>query len=146
MAGGYWCCCLRCQGCLSRSPQEYLITFTGIANDDCGNCVDYNAAWVVPLISSPSSCTYRLDFDDVLDPDPCPFNGSTPSFLTVTVDTLAFTVTLLADNSSFAWRINWPSGNRDCGGYDAESVPAWAGGTFGTGCDVSAATCTVTAL
>lgn len=55
---GYPCCCRVNCGCCTVTPQSYIVTFTGIADQDCDDCTSLNG---VAFEISAIGCGAELD-------------------------------------------------------------------------------------
>lgn len=70
MAGGYPCCCygsgfVECGCCdTDTAPPVWEVVTTGVANDSCGNCTDFNATVELEYIGS---CIWQIE--DLPTPD-----------------------------------------------------------------------------
>ena len=138
------CCgtnCIHCQ--TGTAPNQYQIVVAGVGNASCSDCGDFNATWVVDFAGidghpclwtytlSSTICTATILSIEFFNPG-SPQNGSV---------LVAFEVSLFGTRALHFLKTNVFGAPMDC-----ELSSFSVGGPASSQCNISGATCTVTAL
>lgn len=139
------CCCVRLCDCTYCDEYfgvwEYLLSVNGLTSGGCSSeiCSFLNTDWIVSCTSSVGICRWVCDFDS-----PIVCSGSTYTAFGIQLDSLSAYVGILRDDDAFMVLFYAP--DRDCLNWSSTpftpsgSSPPWPV------CDLSYATCAVTAL
>ncbi len=146
--------CLACAACLNhRTPAKWQVVLAGLASPDA-DCPSLNGTWILTMRDSPAACFWITEPQDFLIQAPT-CGDKTCLYLRVSdglcasPDNYAIIVGILGcENSTtdcevcgdFIHTQNEKYRCREISGFDVPRDPA------ATQCDISAATCTITAL
>ncbi len=151
-AGGYPCCC--CDGC-TKFPSQLEIVIAGIINDNCSDCTDLNATYVLsrtdPSPVSATYCYWRYDFPEPRDCNNkaawigAVISAATPPFIVtpwIRVE-LAQGSVGTSHRFNFLWEdLTWSVG--DCTLISNREIPYLS--RSGNGCDSDGTSMYITAL
>jgi hypothetical protein len=144
-------CCQRCQCCIDKTqPSGYRVTISGVVDDGCGACSNWNASFDLERGPKDGHCfTYLIDLSEA-DPAIC---GEAPE-ISVSIDCAEYTqfsvLIKSGEASNFAQSFYLPPTEEiqepvDCFEEDMPFTDFFQVGTMG-GCDFSGASATVSPL
>ena len=143
------CCesCTKCDG--NDAPQAWSITISGITNDNCTDCANYDGTYTLAsFIETGGVCTWSAGavFDDECSIDGFGTRGISLKIYQSGAD---FIIDVQMDlntsgSEDLKWSKNYSTTKPDCDNLSGESLATTTDNS--TECSNGSATCTITAL
>jgi len=127
------CCCCACDVCEAGTTQgSFQVEISGVVEDGCGECADFNAVFLFDQRDDPFCCQYLLELEDAI----CGVDN-------MLLQMAGFETLMLREGASFRVELDYAgwSDGRDCS-EEFEATYTTDSGTMG--CDWTAAIATVT--